>query len=413
MQSIFRTAFYLRSNYVNKEGKTPVMLRIYLNNERMSLGSTGITIVQSQWDRKKERVKGRHTEALNTNLQLDNIQSGLQAIFRKLEMTDELSLERIKSEHLGKKQDIDTIMQLFDKHNEDVAARVGISVTAPTLQKYKVCKRRFSEFLKDKLRRRDLKLTELTYMIIHDFDLYLRTVVGQNPNTATKTMKTFKTVVILGQKLGVLHHDPFVNFRFHLESVNRGFLTDEEVLQIVNRELNIPRLELVRDIFIFSCFTGLAYIDVANLTPDNIVMLGGKEWVMTKRQKTSVETNVLLLDIPKRIISKYSHQIYRDGKLFPILSNQKTNSYLKEIADICGIKKNLTFHLARHTFATMSLSKGVSIESVSKMLGYTNIRTTQIYARITNKKIEHDMEQFADKLGKFNTAMGIGENSWQ
>ncbi|MDR0187109.1 site-specific integrase [Prevotella brunnea] len=413
MQSIFRTAFYLRSNYVNKEGKTPVMLHIYLNNERMSLGSTGITIVQSQWDRKKERVKGRHTEALNTNLQLDNIQSGLQAIFRKLEMTDELSLERIKSEHLGKKQDIDTIMQLFDKHNEDVAARVGISVTAPTLQKYKVCKRRFSEFLKDKLRRRDLKLTELTYMIIHDFDLYLRTVVGQNPNTATKTMKTFKTVVILGQKLGVLHHDPFVNFRFHLESVNRGFLTDEEVLQIVNRELNIPRLELVRDIFIFSCFTGLAYIDVANLTPDNIVMLGGKEWVMTKRQKTSVETNVLLLDIPKRIISKYSHQIYRDGKLFPILSNQKTNSYLKEIADICGIKKNLTFHLARHTFATMSLSKGVSIESVSKMLGYTNIRTTQIYARITNKKIEHDMEQFADKLGKFNTAMGIGENSWQ
>lgn len=180
MQSIFRTAFYLRSNYVNKEGKTPVMLRIYLNNERMSLGSTGITIVQSQWDREKERVKGRHTDALNTNLQLDNIQSGLQAIFRKLEMTDELSLERIKSEHLGKKQDIDTIMQLFDKHNEDVAARVGISVSAPTLQKYKVCKRRFSEFLKDKLRRRDLKLTELTYMIIHDFDLYLRTVVGQN-----------------------------------------------------------------------------------------------------------------------------------------------------------------------------------------------------------------------------------------
>lgn len=195
--------------------------------------------------------------------------------------------------------------------------------------------------------------------------------------------------------------------------MNRGFLTDEEVLQIVNKELNIPRLELVRDIFIFSCFTGLAYIDVANLTPDNIVMLGGKEWIMTKRQKTSVETNVLLLDIPKRIISKYSHQTYRDGKLFPILSNQKTNSYLKEIADICGIKKNLTFHLARHTFATMSLSKGVPIESVSKMLGHTNIRTTQIYARITNKKIEHDMEQFADKLGKFNTAMGIGENSWQ
>lgn len=407
MQSIFRTTFYLRSNYVNKEGKTPVMLRIYLNNERMSLGSTGITVVQSQWDREKERIKGRHTDALNINLQLDNIQSGLQAICRKLELTDDLSLERIKSEYLGKKQDIDTVMQLFDKHNEGVAARVGISISAPTLQKYKVCQRRFSEFLKVKLCRRDLKLSELTYMIICDFDLFLRTEVRQNYNTATKTMKTFKTIVILGQKLGVLHHDPFVNHRFHLEPVNRGFLTDEEILRIAHKELDIPRLELVRDIFIFSCFTGLAYIDVANLTPDNIVTLDDKEWIMTKRQKTSVETNVLLLDIPKSIIAKYSHQTYRDGKLFPILSNQKTNSYLKEIADLCGIKKNLTFHLARHTFATMSLSKGVPMESVSKMLGHTNIKTTQIYARITNKKIEHDMEQLAGKLDKFNTAMGL------
>ncbi|CRH72017.1 phage integrase family protein [Chlamydia trachomatis] len=128
---------------------------------------------------------------------------------------------------------------------------------------------------------------------------------------------------------------------------------------------------------------------------------------MTKRQKTSVETNVLLLDIPKNIIAKYSHKTYRNGKLFPILTNQKTNAYLKEIADICGIKKNLTSHFARHTFATMSLSKGVPMESVSKMLGHTNIKTTQIYARITNMKVEHDMEQLADKLGKFNKAMGI------
>lgn len=411
MKSIFRTTFYLRSNYVNKEGKTPVMMRIYLNNERMSLGSTGITIMQSQWDREKERVKGRNTDALNINLQLDNIQSGLQSIYRKLELSDDLCLERIKSEYLGKKQDMDTVMQLFDRHNADIAAQVGVSVTAATLQKYNVCRRHFSEFLKKKFRRSDLKLSELTYMVIRDFDLYLRTEVEQNSNTATKTMKTFKTITILGNKLGVLLHDPFANHRFHLEPVNRGFLTDEEVLQIANKELGISRLELVRDIFLFSCFTGLAYIDVANLRPENIVTLDGKQWIMTKRQKTSVETNVLLLDIPKSIIAKYSNKTYRDGKLFPILSNQKTNSYLKEIADICGIKKNLTFHLARHTFATMSLSKGVPMESVSKMLGHTNIRTTQIYARITNKKIEHDMEQLSDKLGKFNTAMGIRESN--
>ena len=407
MKSIFRVVFYLRSNYVNKEGKTSVMLRIYLNNERLSLGSTGISVKSSQWDKEKERIKGRTTEALNTNLQLDNIASGLQSIFRRIEMSDVVSLERIKSEFLGKKEEIDTLMQLFEKHNGDVAKQVGVSVGKATLQKYNVCKRHFSEFLEKQYKRSDLKLTELTYVVIREFDLYLRTEVGQNPNTATKTMKTFKTITLLGQKMGVLLHDPFMNHRFHIEPVNRGFLTDEEILCIAHKQINIPRLELIRDIFIFSCFTGLAYIDVSNLTPDHIVTLGDKQWIMTQRQKTSVETNVLLLDIPKAIIAKYGGKTYRNGKLFPMLTNQKTNSYLKEIADICGIKKNLTFHLARHTFATMSLSKGVPMESVSKMLGHTNIRTTQIYARITNKKIEHDMEELADKLNKFNDAMGL------
>ena len=379
-----------------------MMLRIYLNNERLSLGSTGISVKSSQWDKEKERIKGRTTEALNTNLQLDNIASGLQSIFRRIEMSDVVSLERIKSEFLGKKEEIDTLMQLFEKHNGDVAKQVGVSVGKATLQKYNVCKRHFSEFLEKQYKRSDLKLTELTYVVIREFDLYLRTEVGQNPNTATKTMKTFKTITLLGQKMGVLLHDPFMNHRFHIEPVNRGFLTDEEILLIAHKQINIPRLELIRDIFIFSCFTGLAYIDVSNLTPDHIVTLGDKQWIMTQRQKTSVETNVLLLDIPKAIIAKYGGKTYRNGKLFPMLTNQKTNSYLKEIADICGIKKNLTFHLARHTFATMSLSKGVPMESVSKMLGHTNIRTTQIYARITNKKIEHDMEELADKLDKFN-----------
>lgn len=163
-----------------------------------------------------------------------------------------------------------------------------------------------------------------------------------------------------------------------------------------------PRLDLVRDIFIFSCFTGLAYIDVANLREDNIVELDGRQWIMTKRQKTKIVTNIIMLEIPKMIIEKYA-SVRKNGKLLPILSNQKMNSYLKEIGDICQIKKNLTYHLARHTFATMSLSKGVPIESVSKMLGHSNIKTTQIYARITNKKLEADMMMLSDKLCAFET----------
>lgn len=407
MKSIFRTVFYLRSNYVNKEGKTPVMMRIYLNNQRISLGSTGVSVQQSQWDNEKGRLKGRSTEVLSINLQLDNIQSGLQNIYRKMEFTDNLSLERIKTEYLGKNDDMSTIMGLFDKHNKGIAQQVGVSISAASHQKYCVCKKHFSNFLKSKYGRSDLKLTELSYTVIYDFDIYLRTVIGQNHNTATKTLKTFKTITIFGRKLGALHHDPYLNHHFHLDPVDRGFLTDEEILKIANKDFDIERLALVRDFFLFACFTGLAYIDVVNLTPDNIVTLDEKQWIMTKRQKTNIESNILLLDIPKAIIAKYSHKTCRNGNLFPVMSNQKTNAYLKEIADLCGIKKRLTFHLARHTFATMSLSKGVPIESVSKMLGHTNIKTTQLYARITNKKIQSDMEKLSEKLDKFNSAMGI------
>ncbi len=211
-----------------------------------------------------------------------------------------------------------------------------------------MCKKHFTAFLHEKYRRDDIRPSELIFTVIHDFDVYLRTTARQNPNTATKTMKIFKTITILGRKMGVLNHDPFINHHFHLEPVNRGFLTDEEIMKIANKEFDIHRQELVRDVFIFSCFICLAYIDVSNLMPDNIVTLDDKQWIMTKRQKTSVETNVLLLDIPKRIIAKYRHKTYRDDKLLPVLTNQKINAYLKEIADLCSIKKNLIFHLARH-----------------------------------------------------------------
>lgn len=407
MRMNFKVSFYLRSNYENKEGKSPVMLRVFLNGEMANFGSTKIFVDKTLWNNATSRLKGRSTEALSVNAALDSISTTLNGIFHKFENDETLSLDKIRSYFMGKDREYTTFLPVFDKFNDDIRQRVGHTISQDSLQKYSVLRRHFGEFLLYRYSRKDIGLTELTPAVIQDFELYLSTVAGCSYNTSVKKMKTLKTITIYAQKRGYLLHDPFLNHRFHLEPVTRGFLTDEEILKIANKELGIQRLELVRDMFIFSCFTGLAYIDVANLTPEHIVTLDDKQWIMTKRQKTNVETNVLLLDIPKSIIAKYNHKTYRDGKLFPILSNQKTNSYLKEIADLCGIKKNLTFHVARHTFATMSLSKGVPMESVSKMLGHTNIKTTQIYARITNKKIEHDMEQLADKLGKFNTAMGV------
>ena len=397
---IFKVSYYVRSNYENKQGKSPLMIRIFLNGEMLNLGSSGLNIDKKLWNNSTSRMKGRTVEALNVNAQLDKISISLQNIFKQYKDDPDLSLDKIKSVYLGKDRPKITFLEFYDKYLEDVKFMIGAGKTKATYDKYSATKKHFMKFLELKYGRKDIRPKELTHVMVHDFDIYLRTTGGLKSNSATKTLKFFKTIVIFAQKCGVMTHDPFLNHHFHLEHVDRGFLTDEEIQLIMKKEFPTQRLEQVRDVFIFSCFCGLAYIDVANLKEDNIVELDGKKWIMTKRQKTNIPSNILLLDIPLRIIDKYKGKT-KGGKLLPILSNQKMNSYLKEIADVCGIKKTLTYHVARHTFATMTLSKGVPIESVSKMLGHTNIKTTQIYARITNKKIEEDMTKLAEKLESF------------
>lgn len=409
MKSVFKAAFYLRSNHVNKDGKSMVMLRCSLNGERANFGSTGIGVDPKAWDCTKSRVKGRNTEALSTNLQLSNLEDLVTSIYYKYEKTDMLSLERIKQDYLGKTVSTDTIMELFETHNEDIKKQVGCGgLSTTSYSKYELVRKRFAEMIMKNYRRKDLRLTEVTSFVIHDFELYLRTEIGQSPNTATKTLKTFKSVILFGIRNGLMTNNPFANIRFHLKGVDRGYLEDDELNRLMNKEIGNKRLSLIRDLFVFSCFTGLAYIDLANLKGENIVTLNGVEWIKGRRIKTGTLINVVLLDIPKRLILKYTDDKRRKEHLFPIISNQKMNEYLKEIAAICDIDKNLTCHIARHTFATMALSKGVPIESVSKMLGHTNIRITQIYAKVTDRKIEHDMEGLAEQMGKFNKSAENG-----
>lgn len=386
-----------------------VMLRCSLNGERANFGSTGIGVDPKAWDCTKSRVKGRNTEALSTNLQLSNLEDLVTSIYYKYEKTDMLSLERIKQDYLGKTVSTDTIMELFETHNEDIKKQVGCGgLSTTSYSKYELVRKRFAEMIMKNYRRKDLRLTEVTSFVIHDFELYLRTEIGQSPNTATKTLKTFKSVILFGIRNGLMTNNPFANIRFHLKGVDRGYLEDDELNRLMNKEIGNKRLSLIRNLFVFSCFTGLAYIDLANLKGENIVTLNGVEWIKGRRIKTGTLINVVLLDIPKRLILKYTDDKRRKEHLFPIISNQKMNEYLKEIAAICDIDKNLTCHIARHTFATMALSKGVPIESVSKMLGHTNIRTTQIYAKVTDKKIEHDMEGLAEQMGKFNKSAENG-----
>ena len=404
MKKQFRVSFYLRS-YKTKEGKSPVLIRIHLNSDRTIIGSAGVSATDKQWDSKNGRAIGRSADAIKINKVLEKIEADLVYLFHRFEYDDNLSVDFIKSQYLGKEEDKDSFLAFYDDYLKSIREEVGITRAMASVEKFTVLKKRFEAFLKKRYNRKDLLMGEMTYKVISEFEHFLLTDSKCCHNTVMRMMRNFKTVTIRAIKMGVMKQDPYTNYKIRFEKVDRGFLTDEEIQAMMSKEFIIKRLEQVRDIFIFSCFTGLAYIDVAHLQRKHIVTLDGRQWIMTKRMKTDVPTNVLLLDIPRLIIEKYKEAMADDEneRLLPVLSNQKMNAYLKEIADLCGIEKRLSFPLARHTFATMAISKGVPVESVSKMLGHTNIQTTQIYARIINKKVENDMITLSSKLG-FDTA---------
>ena len=399
----FKVVFYLRKSRTKADGTVPVYSRIYLNTDRCEMGSTGYAVKESDWDERKCRVKGKSVAAMQTNRSLEALEEEYKGIFRRGEYNPDLSLENIKADYSGgiiKVKKGETVLAFLDEYLKESKAEVGISHQQSNYSRYALTRKLFAEFLMKQYGKKDITFNMMSLTMMEEFDKYMRRL-GLHNNTVTKRMRIMKTMITTAFQRGKVEKNPFDGFKLHYEPSDRGFLTDEEIQKLLKREFKIARLRLVRDLFIFSCFTGLAFIDVVGLTEENIVELDGRMWLMTKRHKTNIPSNVLLLDIPLAIIARYKGQD-ATGHLLPTYSHQKVNSYLKEIADVCEIEKNLTFHLARHTFATMSISKGVSMESVSKMLGHTSIRTTQIYARITNKKIEQDMMALSGKLENFS-----------
>ena len=398
-KSTFRILFYLRKNYLNKSGKAGIMVRLTVNGDMVQFCSK-LDIEPAQWDTKAGKAIGNSVKARQMNSMLDDIRTALNNHYRYVESRDSfVTAEKVRNAFLGYEVRQQTLLELFKQHNEDASKLNGISKAPATLVKYDRTYRRLEEFMKAKYKVSDIALREIDHKFVTDFEFYLRTVSRCNENTTGKFMQIFRKIVLISKNNGWITIDPFANYHIHMKAVDRGYLTEQELERILEKDFDSRRLEQVRDVFIFSCFTGLSYVDVRNLTKENIVTsFDGKLWLRLHRQKTSTAVNLPLLKIPLAILKKYEDKL-PDGRLLPVSSNQKLNSYLKEIADVCGIKKNLTFHLARHTFATTTtLAKGVPIETVSKMLGHTNIKTTQIYARITNDKIREDMEMLAGKL---------------
>lgn len=402
----FGVIFYLRKYKATNDGKTPIYARITVNGHRTDV-SVKRSIDPANWNANKGMAKGSKEEVVKLNNYLEQYRSGIVDSYQKLLLQKKLiTAELVKDKFTGEDQAEFTLCKLMTYHNTEQA-----QVLEPgTLKNYFTTQKYLKEFIQERFNTTDKYLSELTYKFITDFEYFLRNrkpEKGQKKlenNGLMKHLERFCKMVNLAVRLEWLDRNPFQAYQLKFDKVEREYLTKDELARIENKHFNIVRLQVVKDLFVFSCYTGLAYIDVYNLTPANLIEKSkGNLWIMTNRQKTNEPVKVPLLPKALAIIEKYKGhpQALAEGKVLPTLSNQKLNSYLKEIADMCDITKPLTFHIARHTFATtVTLTNGVPIETVSKLLGHTKLTTTQIYAKVIESKITDDMVALSHRLEK-------------
>lgn len=412
MNSTFNLLYYLKKAKVNQLGEVPIYLRITIDGKITEI-STKRTIQPSKWNSKSQKSAGSTEDSKSLNFYLKSFEQKVYDAYHQL-MKDnsKVTTEALKNKLLGKGEVIRTLIPIFGDHNERMEKLVGKEFAQGTLTRYKTCLKHTKEFLKWKYSISDIDIRKIDYTFLNDFEFYLRTEKSCGNNSAVKYIMNFGKIIRSCLAKGWIDKDPYLNYDSTFNEVDRVFLNEEEIEKLFKKDFKNERLSQVRYIFLFSCFTGLAYIDTQKLTHDNInVGLDGNRWIFTKRQKTKTTSNIPLLYQAEQIIEKYKNHpaCLNKGTLLPVLSNQKMNAYLKEIADLCEINKELTYHIARHTFATtVTLSNGVSIESVSKMLGHKNIRTTQHYAKILDKKVSEDMSALKTVLQQKEKLMAIG-----
>lgn len=398
----FSLLFYLkrRSNYVS--GKLPIYIRITINGQRVELTAQR-ECEPEKWNIAAGRKVGTKEDVRILNAFLDTLQAKIYEIHRKLvEADEEITAEIIRNHLSGKAAKSRMVIALFQQHNDRVAKLINKDYAPGTLTRYKTTLDHSRDFIRWKYKVEDLDIQKLNYEFITDFEYWLKSVRNIGHNTAIKYLATFKKIVIICIKNGWLPRDPFHAYKMSKREVDRTALTAEELSKISKKKFDHERLGQVRDIFLFCCYTGLAYIDVYKMSRSEIITgIDGEKWLVIKRQKTDSPSRIPLLPQALSILKKYDKdpQCEIKGQLLPVLSNQKMNSYLKEIAVLCRINKVITFHLARHTFATtVTLTNGIPMESVSKMLGHRNLKTTQQYAKIVDVKVSEDMKKLKQIL---------------
>lgn len=395
----FQTSFFLRKTKMNSLGEMPIYLRIYINQKCTDI-SIRKKILPERWDAAAACAKGNKEDAKVLNAYLGNIKTKIQDIFNECYAKKEvITGELIRDKYLGIKTTSEkSLIEVFSFHNQQMKEKVIRKDTAPgTLERYTMTLRHIKAFMKTVYHIEDIYLNELKYNFITDLEHYLKINKSIGHNSAVKYIKNFKKIIRIAVNNEWIEKDPFAKYSAPLLPVKRDPLNEEELNVLRNKQFASHSLSIVRDVFLFSCYTGLAYADVQKLSKDNIsIRHDGKKWIYIQRTKTDSECRVPLLPQALELIDKYANhtEAISKNRIFPVRSNQKMNEYLKDIADLCEINKKLTYHVARHTFATtFTLSKGVSIESVSAMLGHRDIRTTQHYAKIVDQKLSMEMEK--------------------
>lgn len=385
-----RVSFYTRDKKDSKVETSPIMLRISYNGARINLGRLPLEVAPSALVNNK--VVSSYPGAERINNELEAVKAKLYVYAEELYNNDVLTLDRLREAYSGKSQpSLKVVSALFDEFNQRQEKRVEAGIlTKGTLAKQKLFASTFYSFVAHQYRVKNLLLTEMKKSVLEDYKLYLECERGYNHNTMIKFLRYVVNTMKYAQERGYIKANPLYDVSYCENAVDRGFLTTEELQKVEEVELNY-HFSVVRDVFLFACYTGISYRDVYNLREKNIAVMNGHPWLLFRRQKTDNLSQVYLLDKAIAILDKYLYERPYDGRLLPVYSNQVINRDLKKIAEACGIEKCLTFHLARHTFATMSLTNGVSMETVSKTLGHSSLKTTQIYARTLPKKMEQEM----------------------
>jgi len=402
-RSSYSLVFLISRTRPKKNGECPVFLKITINGDKARF-PVKRHILPQDWDSSRARMKGRTKEAEVFNKYLEAIKLRANRSYNDLlAVSAEVTASMLKDAVLGTNEARPkTIIPIWEEHVKRLDALIGIETTYANMQKYRTAMRHFQQFLQKEYRVSDVSIKRIDHRMIESFGHFLKTEKGCGYNTSTKFLQNLKKIIMDCIRNGWLQKNPFASISLSMKEVSRPYLSEEELNRLMCMEVHFDRLDRVRDFFLFACFTGLSYADVKKLKRSEIEITGEGVWIKTKRQKTGGTVNVPLLEMPWKIIQKhnpYFDELESSDPVLPIMSNQKMNAYLKEIADLAGITKQLSYHVARHTFATtVTMLNGVPIESVSKMLGHKNITSTQHYARIIDEKVSNDMKQLALKI---------------